>query len=177
MSQIQRIKIPNIFAHSLFFDLDYIEYSTDVINNKYLCSSSFLFDITFSLGTESYKPWEQKEETLLVLRRCWEKNNSILKQLFDRRNRTEAKPLMIQSSSFFLMSLFWSNQIPVPNLVNWYDYVADLSIKPVNCTERLMFIMNSPDHFQSYLQLQQLFDELNKKNIVSIMRQKKIPRV
>jgi hypothetical protein len=40
--------------------------------------------------------------------------------------------------------------------------LSDLQRKPVNCEERLLFVINKPTQYHSFVQLQQLFDELEK---------------
>ncbi len=174
MSRLKTIEIPNEFKNPLFVQDVNIEVSLNLLESLY--ASPFLFDILFALGKDEYAPWQDREETVGHQMSNWELNRSELKGFFDKRDRTKAKPLMVKSIAQFMMSLFWTNKKPVSALVNWESPVTALPIKPVNCVERLRYIISSPDHYHSYIQLTQLFGELNKQFQKSILLEKKSPR-
>ncbi|MFZ3588696.1 YpoC family protein [Bacillus sp. DJP31] len=174
MNGIRSVKIPNSFKHPLFFRNEIIEISTDIV--KDLISTPFIFDIEFALGIKGYQPWLDRGVSVGQLITHWEKNRSDLKVLFDKRDKTNARPLMVQSIAHFIMYLFWVNKKPVPTLVSWESHVTELFIKPVNCAERLLYIISCPDHYQSHIQLTQLFQELNKQFQKSIVIERKSPR-
>jgi hypothetical protein len=132
-----------------------------------------LFDIAFKLEIKVYRPWENRNKTVQKLIGKWEGNQIVLKELFENRNRQAARPRMIENISLFFMALFWTNKHPVPALVNWESAVTELTIKPVNCTERLLYIISAPDHYHSYIQLAQLFNELHKQFRKSVYIEKK----
>lgn len=173
MNQLAKITLPSSFYPSPFFsnsqtiELKYTNQLSDVIE------SPFVYDLLHQSGLSDFKPWDLREKTVPYLFEEWEKNNQTLSSLFSARKRKEAKPIALTSLALFLMALNWVNEKPVESLINLEEYVKTLKIKPVNCIERLTYALNAPDHYHSYIQLTQLFEELNKQFQKSLYMQKK----
>jgi hypothetical protein len=176
----RNIKVPHSFLHPLFFTKDDkielpLPMDATEIENQFM-EHPFLFDIAFKQEIEFYRPWEDRNKTVEKLIEKWERNRTVLNKLFENRNRKEARPRMIENISLFFMALFWTNKHPVPALINWEIDVTELPIKPVNCVERLLYIISAPDHYHSNIQLAQLFDELHKQFRKSVYIEKNRPR-
>ncbi|MBD8070210.1 YpoC family protein [Bacillus sp. PS06] len=162
MKQNSSMPIPTNFRHSLFFEdecelpIDPIENETDTKN--ILLYSQFIFDIR-AFEKDSIKPWEHFDKFQPILMMLWEENQLELTDLFKQRKRKDARPLMIRSLGYYLQFLCWSNEQPVTDLVNLEKVTLSIKNKPINLNERLGFIFAKPDHYHSYIQLVQLFEE------------------
>ncbi|SDM76545.1 hypothetical protein SAMN04488137_1833 [Fictibacillus solisalsi] len=93
----------------------------------------------------------------------WKTERERIRQLFSERKLQEARKPMIDQLSCFIQALYWANKRRVDNLVQWQDTVASLPVKPVNTVERLEMIFNRPAHFTAWIQLNELFSEMEKK--------------
>jgi hypothetical protein len=163
LKRLSKLNVPVSFQSPLFYK-DYLEcLSIDLSDQaNLLLRVPFVFDIANQQGINAYKPWENREDSIKILLLEWEQNKGELSEWFKARNREKARPVLIESSAHFLMVLFWVNRRPVESLKDFGSYVGSLEIKPVNCVERLSYILNSPDHYHSFIQLAQLFEELTK---------------
>jgi hypothetical protein len=170
------VNIPTSFLHPLFLKESSLSIELHEDSLETLVDFPFIYDIAYCQGVDLYKPWEERLQTVAFLINHWAETNNSLRKLFDNRRRAEAKPLMATSIASFIMALTWTNKRPVRTLTNWKDAIGCLVIKPVNCLERLVYIINSPDHYHSYLQLVELFEELNKQYQLSIVKEKNSPR-
>jgi len=79
---------------------------------------------------------------------------------------------MIKGISLLFLMLFWVNRRPV-NVAEWKGRLPELEIKPLNVEERLSFIIKKPGAYFSYIQLEELFIELNKASVKWMAMQKK----
>ena len=157
------IQIPESFHSKLFF-LDFtVQVNMKKTFKEHIKEDLFLYDLLFKLKKPiDYKPWKDRENSVPILFEVWQEQKDILTELFKKRDKHTSQKLMVQQIAVFLEALFWANQKPVNSLVTWKEEVKSLTIKPVNLIERFEFIMNGPDHYHSFIQLSQLFDELLK---------------
>ncbi|WP_456278583.1 YpoC family protein [Bacillus sp. AK128] len=174
------VNVPPVFLHPLFFSDS--ENTIEVpLENKRLSITElikfpFVYDILYHLKMDSYKPWEDRKRAVDEVIRQWGDHSSKVRELFNLRQREEAKPLMIQSIAYYLLALAWTNNYPLESLVHWKEECNRYKTQPVNGAERLEYIINNPDHYHSFLQLTELFEELNKQFQLSIIKQKNSPR-
>lgn len=103
---------------------------------------------------ENYK--ESIDELLLE----WPKMKEEIRHSFEKRDKKSAAPLMEKGIHLFIRFLHWSNQL-LAKPKSDIDY-EQLQIKPVNCRERLEFIMARPNLHHSYMQLCELMSEQEK---------------
>jgi hypothetical protein len=173
----ESINIPKSFQNSIFF-----HEQTNIYYNQaddMLLNSIFIYDIAASLGLEWKRPWINADHYIVMMIEEWTKHKPLLKEMFQQRNRVDARPYMIKCIGYFVMSLFWFNDRPVSSIQNLEALINDLPQKPVNTLERLRFVLNSPDYYHSFIQLDQLFEELNKQFQISLAIKcvkKEIPR-
>ncbi|MCA1063148.1 hypothetical protein QTG56_14090 [Rossellomorea sp. AcN35-11] len=105
-------------------------------------------------------PWKEPESFIEDILVRWGKEKELLASLFKERSM-DTLDAMKRSIALFYMLLYWSNSQPV-NLNQEDSRLDDLSIKPVNVIERMMFIRDNPTLFHAYIQLSQLFEEQHK---------------
>lgn len=152
-------KIPVELQHPLFFPTREISWEKDD-NREINASIPFLYDCAFFSGVNSLTPWNSRETSIPVLLQKWEELQGSLRNHFSKRNKLEAALLMKLGTAFFLEFLFWSNGKPV-RLYPQIPY-EELQIKPVNIEERLDFIIARQNTYHSFMQLVELFKEMEK---------------
>lgn len=155
------LNVPLSMRHPLFFnDRREIEKTSTI---------PFLEELLYFNGFDGvFSPFEKKKESVQSKFEGWKNSKEQIKAHFAERKRAKAKEPMIYQISCFLQALFWCNAAMADNLLSWQEKTKNLSVSPANATERLSFIMQQPDHYQSYIQLNQLFLELEKAAAVSL---------
>ncbi|MED0659746.1 MULTISPECIES: YpoC family protein [Bacillus] len=118
----------------------------------------FLFELSFYWNSpiEEY-PWENPEKSIPILLNKWEKIREGLERKFSKREKV-LKSEMRAGIALFFMLMFWSNSAPV-ELSNWKEKMDGFYAKPVNGAERLQFIMERPNSYPAFRQLDELFTE------------------
>lgn len=151
--------IPEELQHPLFFQSGEISWEQDDEKN-WNFSRPFIYDCAYFVGFNSLTPWFSREVSVPGLLQQWEKLKEPLRNHFSNRNKTEAASLMKLGTAFFLEFLFWSNRKPV----RLYPQISydELQIKPVNIKERLDFIVGRQNTYHSFMQLVELFTEMEK---------------
>lgn len=171
-------KLPEGFANILFYPDGQRELCiiSGLSFEEGIQSVFFYFDLADCYCLNGIKPWEKPEEFIPRLMDLYKNRLSKkLFKLFSDRNRKEAKEQMIWSISYFLDVLFWANGKAVKSLRDIEDGIANLSVKPINARERLGFVMASPGQYHSYVQLNELFIEMEKLFIKSLLLKKRTP--
>ena len=115
---------------------------------------------------------EQHTEQLTEIFKEWKEKSPFIADCFKNRDRKKAKEPMIYFFQQFLMALFLGNRKTAneQDLIKWKEYVKELERLPVNVVERLSFIEGQPDHYQSFIQLSELFSEWEKKSVILFKR-------
>jgi hypothetical protein len=165
------IKVSRDFKHPLFFEKDYYQLPFNLPVEKSF-SIPFYFDLLYLSDTkllQSVLPWEHARTFLPLLTKQWNEQQPMISEYFKSRDRKHALQPMKECLALLLDALFWGNNKPVKGLVDWENEVNCLPIKPVNAVERLSYIFQMPNHYHSFIQLQQLFDEFNKKYQISLL--------
>ena len=89
----------------------------------------------------------------------WEKLKAELHEKYTAREKRSVPEMMRKGIALFYELLFWCNHKPVD--LN-KEQLTELTIKPINTAERLAFITTRPANYHSYVQLAELFMELQK---------------
>ncbi|MGP4082883.1 YpoC family protein [Pseudalkalibacillus sp. R45] len=147
------IQLPDEFKHPLF-GVDKVTFD-ETMNKEELMQVPFLLDIldeTIDRSTSSTS-----------LFRRWREGKEEISNMFSQRNRQAARPKMIAGIGWFISLIYWTNKKKVKRLTHLKEELSLMEIQPVNLYERLSFLMENPDHYQSFIQLSQLYDELEKK--------------
>jgi hypothetical protein len=134
----------------------------DSANIQTYLQTPFLIDMYWQQLTIP-APWQEIEgEAVEEVLHFWKKNESLIAKHFNERNKSESSKLMKIHIAAFIDFLFWSNHQHVKSLQAIFQTIAQLRIKPVNCMERLEYIMTNNNHYQAFVQLQQLYTEAYK---------------
>ncbi|GMB07914.1 hypothetical protein EDD69_101227 [Thermolongibacillus altinsuensis] len=161
------MRIPASFMHPLFFSKDEITVETAQPFPNMMKHVPFYYDIT-----EEEQPWTNMEQSLPPLLELWKDEKETLASLFAKRDRKAAREPMIRSLAYFLSALFWLNERKVSNVCEWEKEVKALPLQPLNCLDRLAFIFARPDLYHSFIQLDELFEELTKLVYKTIAKRK-----
>lgn len=168
----QVVQIPDEFRCTPFFEgkIDKVIYHTNQSFMQLIESHYFLFDIE-----KRYEPWHEIEMSIPIVLDMWKQKNENISLLFRNRKRVETKEPMVHFAAHLLSVLYWLNGQPVPRLKGMESDLDNLLVKPVNFIERYSFIIEKPDHYHSYIQLTQLYVEIEKLYVKTIIKKKKSP--
>jgi len=92
----------------------------------------------------------------------WYQEKEEIARLFKMRDKKAAAEPMNRQIENFLDVLFKINKKLKSSSEALLDDIDDLSIKPINCKERLSFLFERPAHYHSFIQLAELYEELEK---------------
>lgn len=108
--------------------------------------------------------WDESKNTVPEIFRKWDEKKIMISDLYKKRrcDRKILKEPMTLSVSWFILSLFRTNHRHAPDLEHVLEEIKDLPIKPINLSERLAFILMKIEQFHAFIQLSELFDELEK---------------
>lgn len=123
----------------------------------------------------TYHPLQQEVESIDDLLKNWEENEQKLEVLFARRDSERTFEPMCLGIITFLFALYMANgkTIESIDIHTWSNTISDFHVCPVNLNDRLMFIIEHPTQFHSFVQLKQLYRELLKKHAVQKRKQQK----
>lgn len=157
------ITVPSSFQHPLFFKQSEMEIGEVNPFDEVLKDLSFLYDLLHKIkGEDSEKPWEEQEVYIPKLLEHWKEIKDEIGECFKRRDRNGALHPMVLSLGHLISALFWINSIPVPSLSNLTEEIKKLPYKPINAEERIGFLLDQPNQYHSYVQLGELYQELEK---------------
>ncbi|WP_338470059.1 hypothetical protein R4Z10_14775 [Niallia sp. XMNu-256] len=105
------------------------------------------------------QPWTEPKITVPVLFSQWQETKKELQAGFSKRDSSKTEMPMKKGIDLFLKALYWSNRQPVDSEVQDTD---GLKIKPVNIGERLKYILQNSNKYHSFVQLSELFVEMEK---------------
>lgn len=100
-----------------------------------------------------------REETISGVYHEWNSLKSELHEKFSNRDKITVVPLMEKGIRLLIEVIYWTNHMPA---LFELQNVEKLEIKPVNLQERLHYILSYPGKYQSYVQLVELFSEMEK---------------
>ena len=108
-----------------------------------------------------YEPWNEIENSIPVMLNVWKNKHEDIATLFRNRKKQEAEGPMILLQHL-LSIVYWLNEQPVHSLNKIEDFTSELEVQPVNFIERYSFIIKKPNNYHSYIQLAQLYIEIEK---------------
>jgi hypothetical protein len=169
---MSKVTIPPLIYDSFFFAEKDAELHPDVGKTIYL-QELFVHEIAFYCGLETIKPWEDRERFVPELFQEWERLYEELRKKFSKRSNGETVIPMKHGIGLFIECLYWSNGLPAKSI--HCGQIDELAFKPVNCLERLQFLMRRPNIYPSFVQLSELFEEQKKQfaKILAIKNAKK----
>ncbi|HHW35906.1 MAG TPA: hypothetical protein GXX18_01175 [Bacillales bacterium] len=92
----------------------------------------------------------------------WYREKDGIAKFFRERNKQAALEPMKKQIANFLDGLFEINNLQINSKDKITVQVDKLEIKPINSKDRLSFMIESPNHYHSFIQLTELFEELEK---------------
>ncbi|MBY7122993.1 GTPase [Bacillus sp. 16GRE42] len=164
------IEIPKEFRCVPFFkeSANSITYHTDQSFEEIIQNTYFIHDIE-----RQYEPWNEIENSIPVLLKVWKSKHEDIATLFRNRNKQEAEGPMILLAAHLLSIVFWLNEQPVHSLNEMEAYTSKFEVQPVNFMERYSFIIKKPNNYHSYIQLAQLYIEIEKLYVKKMITKKK----
>ncbi|WP_407268666.1 YpoC family protein [Radiobacillus sp. PE A8.2] len=92
----------------------------------------------------------------------WKHQESTIAHLFQQRKNQQAIQPIQNGIHNFIIALYALNQFPNQD-GEWLEHeIGNFKYKPLNVVERITFIEGQPHHYHSYIQLNELFRELEK---------------
>ncbi|MBO9128209.1 YpoC family protein [Bacillus sp. 165] len=169
----KHVMVPKEFQVTPFF-LGEATYDVPQSFEEALHTVCFLYDMA-AYNLNIYKPWKDIETAIPLVYKGWKEQKTELSSLFRLRKRNEAKIPMVLYTGHLISSLYWMNRGPVATLHDLTTELATLSYKPVNIQERIGFILEQPDHYHSFIQLAELYEEAEKLFFKAMAMKKSIP--
>ncbi|MET3728047.1 hypothetical protein ABID52_001628 [Fictibacillus halophilus] len=96
----------------------------------------------------------------------WKEKSTEIAIYFKNRDRKSAREPMEYFFTQFLKTIYSVNGVQPRHPLNYKSDLKEYKHLPVNAIERLTFIDDQPDHYQSYIQLSELFSEWEKKSVI-----------
>ncbi|MGD6962209.1 YpoC family protein [Fictibacillus phosphorivorans] len=96
----------------------------------------------------------------------WKEKSKEIALHFKNRNKQQAKEPMKYFLQQLLKTIYLGNGVQPDDLMNYKNDLKEFKHIPVNAIERLSFIEDQPDHYQSFIQLSELFSEWEKKVVI-----------
>lgn len=164
------IEIPKEFRSVPFFkeSANSITYHTDQSFEEIIQNTYFIFDIE-----RKYEPWNEIETSIPAVLNIWKSKHEEIAILFRNRKKQEAEGPMILFAAHFLSVIYWLNEQPVHSLNEMQVNTNKLEVQPVNFMERYSFIIKKPSNYHSYIQLVQLYIEIEKLYVKKMITKKK----
>ncbi|PGB01741.1 YpoC family protein [Bacillus toyonensis] len=164
------IEIPKEFRCLPFFrkNANSIKYHTDQSFEEIIQNTYFIFDIE-----RQYEPWNKIETSIPTVLSVWKNKHEEIATLFQNRKKQEAERPMLLFAAHLLSTIYWLNEQPVHSLNEMQVNVDKLELQPVNFMERYSFIIKKTSNYHSYIQLVQLYIEIEKLYVKKMITKKK----
>ncbi|GGL48062.1 hypothetical protein GCM10007968_10330 [Sporolactobacillus putidus] len=165
------LEVPAAFCFPPFYrKQDQITFSDIVMAGTEL---PFFYDILFIEKPSALSSWPWEQSPQEFNNNCSDRRSEIA-EAFRKRDRKRAGKPMIQSLALFIDLAIWSSGKPVETLSpsHLMAKIKSLPYAPLNIEGRLSYIIKQPDHYLSFIQLNQLEEELKKKLAVYFSKKK-----
>ncbi|MDR0139759.1 hypothetical protein RFW18_18550 [Metabacillus idriensis] len=156
------INLPDGFKVEPFFRRDEltIQMNSAGTAEEMIKANPFYFDICFKANVPiDFHPWKNPELSIPILIDEWQLIKDTIKRGISSNARKADKAEMVKGISILICMIHWSNESPVHHLdIEPSDFTA-FAAKPINPTERLMYVLLKPEQYHSFIQLDQLIEE------------------
>lgn len=166
------LPVPDEMKHRLFFDGEMVPLPVTADLGHMKAASQFPYEILYWNGLDGCKPWLDPASSFRDLLHKWEGVYKEGHRLFSARKKSEAGDYVREGAAVFISALFWVNGQPV-HLTEWEQRTAQFPVQPLNTAERLRYILGSTARYSSLIQLNELLEELVKKQSAALLKQKK----
>ncbi|MRH42438.1 hypothetical protein GH741_07040 [Aquibacillus halophilus] len=92
----------------------------------------------------------------------WKNNRDKISALFKERKSQTAKKPLLENAEKFMQTVYILNHHSWNEEANFSKDIENFIHKPFNVSERLQFIVDNAEHYHSYIQLNELFNEIEK---------------
>lgn len=157
--------VPKSFLIQPFFDIDstFAVFQDGLEFATIIKKEPLYYDMLQVIkGQLVEEPWRNLDKTIPIILKQWKELKPEVYEGYKERGGTHNKRVIIQCLSLFIVCLFWMNESSVPTLNVKNMRISELQITPINCEERLTFVLSNPMKYHSFVQLDQLFAELEK---------------
>ncbi|WP_110112358.1 YpoC family protein [Bacillus sp. CGMCC 1.16541] len=155
----KQTKVPPQFYHPLFFSkASVMERCEKKVFKEVMLSSFFPYD----LRLQPEEPWKQPQDFVPYVFELWNELETKIALLHKKRQAHATQMSMKYGVANFISALFWMNGVKVSRLTHLDEDVKELTYKPINIGERIAFIMTKPHLYHSFIQLSELYQELQK---------------
>ncbi|MYL32782.1 hypothetical protein GLW08_17715 [Pontibacillus yanchengensis] len=93
---------------------------------------------------------------------AWKKEREYIASLYQSRQTDKASACMEKHITGFIKSLYLLNDMEYREDKSTNEDVERFQYKPMNMKDRLTFIKQSKQHYHAYIQLDELFEALEK---------------
>jgi hypothetical protein len=166
----QKISFPEEwFEFSIYKEIIWQDEFDQMFNPQ----TPLMYEAAYFHGLKTLMPWEMADYTVPVVIKEWKTVKVELHEKFSKRKLIEVEQPMKKGIGLFIEVLYWCNGYPGLSLNKDDD---KLRIKPVNLQERLHFIISYPNKYHSYIQLIELFSEMEKLfSVQQVIKKAKTP--
>lgn len=91
----------------------------------------------------------------------WKKDEPLIADLFKQRKKDNAKVYMVNHIANLKACLLSLNKLD-EKIDSFQHLIKEFTYKPINLEERLAFMELRPNHYHSFIQLRECFQELEK---------------
>ncbi|WP_110927649.1 YpoC family protein [Bacillus massiliglaciei] len=169
---ISNLEVPYFIFHPFFYEEPSVLLNPALFQewqNKSL-EGYFPYEILYYLERDAYRPWTHVQGHVPELLLQWKQLKEICLQYHKNRQSQKAGNLLKQGTALFISALFWMNRKPV-DFADFDNDLVNLTYKPFNANERLQFILKYPNLYPAFIQVGELFLELEKSfSIMEIKR-------
>ncbi|MEH7224321.1 YpoC family protein [Bacillus sp. JJ1566] len=102
------------------------------------------------------------EKIISAIKEKWDARNEHLTLLFRNRDKAAIVDPMEEAIDDFLTLLFLTNGKITPDKNLLQESIKGLNYKPINLEERFSFILKKPNQYHSFIQLNELYQEVLK---------------
>ncbi|MBM7703321.1 YpoC family protein [Metabacillus iocasae] len=164
--------VASAFYHPLFFSENSIVERSELKEVKQVIQSTIF---AYDMGVQSEEPWKKQSDYMPTMFQVWREQKDFIADLYKKREATYALDPMRHAIANFISALFWTNGVNVPRLTHLEEDLNKLTYKPINVYERLAFVMKKPFLYHSFIQLGELYQELERLYAKMLIVQKKQP--
>ncbi len=167
------VEIPHRFCHPVVYKKGTI---ISVVRDKTTdLRVPFLADILYMEGLTDRFPPDHAARDIPVMLNQWTSIKEILADKFEQRQLNGAEEEMRFGIAFAIQWIHWMNgkTVDMENIQHFDQW----KVHPVNCSERIQFILSRPVLYHSYVQLCELIEELEKQfyKLIAIKGIRKAP--
>lgn len=159
---MSEMKVPIPFQRTPFYEKDEHFTMQKKTMLESVISCYFYYDMLFYLQEYQDTPWRERKKNVPPLFEHYKEQIQGIDVHFQQRDRKKAKAPMIEMIALLITTVYWTNEKPVATLTNVEKDIIDLPYTPFNIGERLAFILQTPDHYHSFIQVKSLFEEAEK---------------